>query len=103
MKRPNYLLGVFSLAGSRLTSDENGLILADIHHTLVGALSNTKDVRRAFIPPQSHVDFHSTLGVDRKPNVRIDGNAEKARIGVNELVLVPNHGIPQDTTIAQIG
>merc|ERR1711963_594219 len=38
------LLGVLSLASTRLTSDENRLILASIHHTLVGALSNTKDM-----------------------------------------------------------
>merc|ERR1712036_172829 len=32
------LLGVLSLSSTRLTSNENRLVLANIHHTLVGAL-----------------------------------------------------------------
>merc|ERR1712193_366026 len=51
----NDLLGILSLASTRFTSDENGLVLAIIHHALVGALSNTKDVRRALTPPETNV------------------------------------------------
>merc|ERR1712142_378793 len=96
------LLGVLSFASTRLTSDENRLVLANIHHTLVGALSNTKDMGWTLIPPQAHVDLHSTLGVDGEALVRIDGNAEKTRIGVDKLILVPNHRVPQDASIIQI-
>ena len=60
-------------------------------------------MRWTFTSPQSHVDFHGTLGVDWKTLVRIDGNTKKARVGVNELILVPNHRVPQNASIIQIG
>merc|ERR1711899_532233 len=85
------LFGVLSLASTRLTSDENRLVLANIHHTLVGALSNTKDMGWALSPPHTHVDFHGTLCVDGEALVRVDGNTEETRVGVNELIFVPNH------------
>merc|ERR1719422_35778 len=96
------LLGVLGLTSSRFTSDENGLVLAIVHHTLVGAFSNAKDVRWALIPPQTHVDLHSTLGVDGETDVRVDGDTEKTRIGVDELVLVPNNRVPQDASIIKV-
>merc|ERR1712142_279294 len=96
------LLGVLSLASTRLTSNENRLVLANIHHTLVGALSNTEDMGWALIPPQAHVDLHSTLGVDGEALVRIDSDTEKTRIGIDKLILVPNHRVPQDASIIQI-
>ena len=52
--------------------------------------------------PQAHVDLHGTLGVDWKADVGIDGNTEEARVGVDELIDVPNNGIPQDTGIIKI-
>merc|ERR1739848_671152 len=97
------LLGVFSLASTRLTSNENRLVLAIVHHTLVLLLSNTKDMRWALAPPQAHVDLHGTLGVDGEANIGIDGNTEEARIGVDKLIDVPNHRVPQDTSIIQKG
>jgi hypothetical protein len=40
------------------------------------------------------------LGVDGKTLVRIDGNAEKTGVGIDKLVLIPDNGIPQNTSIA---
>merc|ERR1711899_653511 len=74
------LLGVLSLASTRLTSDENRWILASIHHTLVGALSNTKDMGWTLSPPHTHVDFHGTLSIDWESFVGVDSNTEEARI-----------------------
>jgi len=42
------------------------------------------------------------LGIDRKAPEWIDGNAEEARIGVDKLILVSNHRIPQNTSIIEI-
>jgi hypothetical protein len=66
-------------------------------------LSNTKDMRWALAPPQAHVDLHGTLGVDGEADIGVDSNTEEARIGIDQLINVPNHGIPQDTSIIQIG
>ena len=34
---------------------------------------------------------------------RVDGNTEQARVGVDKLILVPDHRVPQDTSIIEIG
>ena len=57
---------------------------------------------RAFISPQANVDFHGTLGVDGETFVGIDGNTEQTRVGVDEFILVPDHRVPQDTSIIKI-
>ena len=59
-------------------------------------------MRWALLSPQAHVDLHGTLGVDGEANIGIDGNTEEARIGVDKLIDVPNHRVPQDTSIIQI-
>ena len=59
-------------------------------------------MRRAFISPQANIDFHGTLGVDRETLIRIDGNTEQARVGVDEFILVPDYRVPQDTGIIKI-
>ena len=53
--------------------------------------------------PQAHVDLHGTLGVDWEADVGIDGDTEEARVGVDQLIYVPNDRVPQDTSIIQIG
>ena len=70
---------------------------------LVGALSNTEDVGWALGTPLADVDLHGTLGVNGEPLVGVDGNTEEARVGVDELILVPNDGVPQDTSVIQVG
>jgi len=97
------LLGVLSLTGTRLTGNEDRLILASIHHTLVGALSNTKDMRWALAPPHAHVDLHGTLGVDGETFVGVDGDTEETRVGVDELILVPNNRVPQNASVTKEG
>ena len=77
-------------------------LLTELSHTLVRALSNTKDMGRTFTSPQTHVDLHGTLGINWEPLVRIDGNTEQTRVGVNELILVPDHRVPQNTSIIQV-
>ena len=56
-----------------------------------------------FISPLANVDLHGPLGVDGEPLVGIDGNAEEARVGVDELILVPNHRVPQDASVIEVG
>ena len=50
----------------------------------------------------THVHFHGTQGVDGETLVGIDGNAEKTRVGIDKLVLIPNNGVPQNTSITQV-
>ena len=51
--------------------------------TLVGALSDGKDVRPALVPPLAHVQLHGAEGVDGEPLVRVDGDTEEAGVGVD--------------------
>ena len=39
----------------------------------------------------TNIYIHSSLGVDWKPLVGIDGNTKKARIGVDQFILVSDH------------
>ena len=52
--------------------------------------------------PLTNVDLHGTLSVDGEPLVRVDGDTEETRVGVNELILVPDYGVPQDASIIKI-
>jgi len=70
---------------------------------LVGTFGNGKDVRRALRPTFAYIDLHSAKGVDGKPLIGVDSNAEKARVGVNQLVDIPDHRVPQNTGITKIG
>ena len=70
------------------------MVLTHIHHTLVRTLGYSENMGWALIPTLSHINFHSPIGVDRESYVGIDGNAEQARIGIDELVLVPNNRVP---------
>ena len=56
-----------------------------------------------YLPAFCNVNFHCTLGVDGEALVWIDGNAEETRVGVDELVLVPDNRVPQDASIIQVG
>merc|ERR1719367_1753597 len=91
--------GVLSLSGSRLTGDEDGLVDARVVHALVGSLGNTKDVGPAFGPPFANIDLHGAEGVDGEPLVRVDGNTEEARVGVDQLVLVPDDRVPENAGV----
>ena len=99
----NDLLGVLGLSSTGLSSNQDGLVDAGVVHALVGSLSNTEDVGPALGTPLAHVDLHGAEGVDREPLVGVDGDAEEAGVGVDQLVLVPHHGVPQDAGIAKEG
>merc|ERR1719412_759281 len=99
----NDLLGVLGLSGTRLSSNQDGLVHARVHHALVGALSDGKDMGPALVPPLAHVQLHGAEGVDGEPLVGVDGNTEEARVGVDQLVLVPDHGVPEDASVTEVG
>merc|ERR1712018_372478 len=98
----NDLFGIFSFASSRFSGDENRLILADIHHTLVRSLGYTKDVGWAFGSSFTDVDLHCTLSVDWESFVWVDSDTKQSRVGVDQLILVPDDRVPQNTSIVQV-
>ena len=71
------LLGVLSLSGTGLSSNEDGLVAASVGHALVGSLGDGEDVRRTLVPPLTNVNLHGPLGVDGEPLVGIDGNTKQ--------------------------
>ena len=71
--------------------------------TLVGALSDGEDVRPALSPPLAHVQLHGAEGVDGEPLVRVDGDAEEAGVGVDQLILVSDDRVPEDTGVTKEG
>merc|ERR1711970_1302096 len=97
------LLGVLSLSGSRLSCDEDGLVDARVGHALVGGLSHTKDVGPALGPPLANIDLHGAEGVDGETLVRVDGDTEETGVGVDQLVLVPDNGVPENAGVTEEG
>ena len=78
------LLGVFRLAGTRLSSDENALVVPAGHHALVRLLGYGEDVRRDLIPSLADINLDGPLGVDGIPLVWVDGNTEETCMRRNE-------------------
>ena len=72
-------------------------------HGVVGTLSNGKDVRPTLGPPFPHVQLHGGAGVDWVPLVRVDGDTEEARVGVDQLPLVPDDRVPENAGVAEEG
>ena len=97
----DHLLRVLRLSGTGLSSNQDRLVHPRIVHALVGALGNGKDVRPALRPPLAHVQLHGGAGVDGEPLVRVDGDAEEAGVGVDQLVLVPDHRVPEDARVPE--
>ena len=54
------------------------------------------------LPPLADIDFHGAQSVDGVTLVRVDGDAEEAGVGVDQLVLVPHHGVPQHTGVPEV-
>merc|ERR1712213_55380 len=96
------LLGVLSLSSTRLSSNQDGLVVTSVHHALVGSLSNGKDVGPAFISSLANIQLHGAEGVDGESLVRIDGDTEETRVGVDELIDISDNRVPQDTGITKI-
>ena len=91
------------IIGSFLACDQDRLVDPRVVHSLVGGLSHSKNVRPALRSPLSNVDLHGAEGVDGEPLVRVDGDTEEARVGVDQLVLVPHHGVPENAGITEEG
>merc|ERR1712227_808232 len=68
------LLGVLSLASTRLSSDQHGVVLLVGQHVPVGALSNGTEMRRNLITPLAKIDLANPVGVDGIPLVGVDNN-----------------------------
>ena len=55
------------------------------------------------IPPLADIDFHGAQSVDGVALVRVDGDAEEAGVRVDQLVLVPDHRVPENAGITEEG
>ena len=51
--------------------------------------------------PFANVELHGTESVDGEPLVRVDGDTEEAGVGVDQLVLVPDHRVPENAGITK--
>merc|ERR1719206_702901 len=78
------------------------LVNTRVAHALVSSLSNGKNMRPALVTPLTNIQLHGAEGVDGVALVRIDSNTEETRVGVDQLVLVPDNRVPQDTGVTQI-
>merc|ERR1719450_1972409 len=70
------LLGVLSLSGPRLSSNQHRLVPGLVHHALVGSLGDGEEMGRDLIPPLSDVKLDYPVGVDGVALVGVDDNAE---------------------------
>ena len=55
----------------------------------------------ALVPPLANVELHGAEGVDGETLVGVDGDTEEAGVGVDQLVLVPDHGVPEDASVTE--
>ena len=69
---------------------------------MVRPLSNGEDVGRTLVPPLANVQLHGAEGVDGEPLVGVDGDTEETGVGVDQLVLVSDDGVPQDAGVSEV-
>ena len=62
-----------------------------------------KDMRPTLGSSLSDIQLHGAEGVDGKPLVRVDGDTEEAGVGVDQLVLVPDNGVPENAGVTEEG
>ena len=62
-----------------------------------------KDVGPTLGTPFADIELHGAEGVDGIPLVRVDGDTEEAGVGVDQLVLVPDHRVPENAGITKEG
>ena len=79
------------------------MILGVEQHVTVGSLRDGPQMRWDFIPPLAQVQLDHSWGVDGEPLVRVDDNAEEARVGVDKLGLVPGFQVVEDGGVVQEG
>lgn len=78
----NDLLGVLSLSGTRLTGDQHRLIHVIGQHVDVGTVRDGENMGWHLITALATVHLSATVGIHGVALVRIDGNAEKTRVGL---------------------
>jgi len=96
-------LGVDSLTGSRFTSNQHRLVLAGSEHVLVGVIGNRVDVGRHLSSALVVVAEDDVVVVHGKPLVRVNGDTEKTRVGVDKEELVSRVKIVHDGGFRQVG
>merc|ERR1719328_702165 len=99
----DHLLGVLGLSGTRLTSDQHGVVLLVLEHVPVGALSNGPEMGWALVPPLTKIDLAHPVGVERVALVGVDNHDEEARVGVDQLGLVAGLQVPEDGGVVEVG
>merc|ERR1719494_880230 len=99
----DHLLGVLGLSCTRLTGDQHGVVLLVLEHVPVGALSDGPEMGWALVPPLAKVDLAHPVGVKRVTLVRVDDHDEEARVGVDQLGLVPGLQVPEDGGVVEVG
>merc|ERR1719430_2020275 len=99
----DHLLGVLGLAGTRLSSDQHGVVLGILEHVPVGSLSNGPEMGGALVPPLAEVDLAHPVGVEGVPLVGVDNNHEQTRVGVDELGLVASLQVPEHGGVVEVG
>ena len=57
---------------------------------------------RTFSFSFSDIHLNRSLGIDWKSLVRIDGNTKETRVGVDEVIFVPDNRVPKYTCIVEI-
>ena len=67
-----------------------------------GMYQTYKDVGPTLRASLANVELHGAESVDGETLVRVDGDTEETRVGVDELILVPNDGVPQDASIIEV-
>merc|ERR1719450_636412 len=97
------LLGVLSLASTRLSSDQHGVVLLVGQHVSVGALSNGPEMGWDLITSLAKVDLAHSVGVQRVTLVGVDNNHEQTRVGVDKLALVAGLQVPEDGGVIEEG
>merc|ERR1719412_1450515 len=97
------LLGVLSLAGTRLSGDQHGVVLLVGQHVPVGALGNGPQMGWDLITPLAKVDLAHSVGVQRITLVGVDNNHEETRVGMDHLGLVAGLQVPEDGSVIEEG
>ena len=69
---------------------------------MVGPLSNGKDMRRHLVSPLGTVDSNSSHGIDWEPLVRVNCDAEEARVGIYEPLNISLLQVEQDGGIIEV-
>lgn len=63
-------------------SNQHGLILVILKHVAVGLVGDRKEMGWHFRATLAHEHARHRVGVDRQPLIRIDDDAEQARVGL---------------------